>query len=72
MLVQCVKQTVREAPEEEEDSDQANGHQRLLQGQLGSLCALLVRRPQGAVFPELAREHLGGVVNVFVGRYLGK
>lgn len=52
MLVQGVQQTVREAPKEEEDGDEADWEQRLLEGQLGGLCPLLVRGSQGAALPE--------------------
>lgn len=52
MLVQGIEQAVGEAPEEEEDGDEADWEERLLERQLGGLCPLLVRGAQGAALPE--------------------
>lgn len=58
MLVEGVQQAVGEAPEEEEDGDEADWVERLLERQLGRLCPLLVRGTQGAALPEGFGEHL--------------
>lgn len=58
VLVEGVEQAVGEAPEEEEDCDEADWEQRLLEGQLGGLCPLLVRGAQGAALPEGFGKHL--------------
>lgn len=58
VLVQGVEQAVGEAPEEEEDGDEADWVERLLEGQLGGLCPLLVRGAQGAALPEGFGKHL--------------
>lgn len=58
MLVEGVEQAVGEAPEEEEDGDEADWVERLLEGQLGRLCPLLVRGAQGAALPEGFGNHL--------------
>lgn len=58
VLVQGVEEAVGEAPEEEEDGDETDRVQRLLEGQLGGLCPLLVRRAQGAALPEGFGKHI--------------
>lgn len=58
MLIQGIEQAVGEAPEEEEDCDEADWVEGLLESQLCCLCPLLVRGPQGAALPEFLGEHL--------------
>lgn len=58
VLVQGVEEAVGEAPEEEEDCDEADRIERFLEGQLGGLCPLLVRGAQGAALPEGFGKHL--------------
>lgn len=58
VLVEGVEQAVGEAPEEEEDGDEADWVERLLEGQLGRLCPLLVRGAQGVALPEGFGNHL--------------
>lgn len=58
MLVEGVEQAVGEAPEEEEDGDEADWVERLLERQLGRLCPLLIRGAEGAALPEGFGEHL--------------
>lgn len=58
MLIQGVEQAIGEAPEEEEDCDEADWVEGLLESQLCCLCPLLVRGPQGAALPEFFGEHL--------------
>lgn len=58
VLVQGVEEAIGESPEEEQDGNEADRVERFLEGQLGGLCPLLVRRAQGAALPEGFGKHL--------------
>lgn len=57
MLVEGVEEAVAEAPEEEEDGDEADGEDGLAQRQLGGAGAARVVGLEGALLEELLGAH---------------
>ncbi len=68
MLVEGVQQAVREAPEEEEDGDEANGVEGVSKGQLGGFRRPVVANSEGTLPEESLDAHAAphSVSNVFV------
>lgn len=57
VAVQGVEKAVTETPEEEEDGDEADGHDRLSQGQLGGASALVVFGLETSGLNEVFKTH---------------
>lgn len=57
MAVQCVEQAVTEAPEKEEDGDEADRVDGLAQGQLRGLGALIVLDLEASRSDEVFEAH---------------
>lgn len=72
MTVEGVEEAVREAPEEEEDGDKADGVDGLAQRELGGGCALLVIGLEPSGLDEAFEAHDcradGGDRDVAMGR----
>lgn len=64
MLIQGIQETIRESPEEEENSDKANGIKRLTKGQFRSSGERIIADAQGALPPELAADHVACGVSI--------